>query len=308
MESKINLKKNKTIILILLFILPVFAGLFTFIPVRADVGQYELRTDPFDPFTFVVDTVCITSDGYISLSGDNYFYHQVNLEKDNHYIFYLVGGYISMDDTNIHFHSAISTSVDEYFIAMTEPRGRLILYLNPTTTGLYNLTIWCNAEYGSVGFSGIGFLKVPIMPLDTEMTSSHWDFIKDPIFAVIIDLESGKEYQTGYDGSHFDYSGLGAMYYCHINQLYSTYYLVGDELDGSHNLLSYSGTDIITTSGLGQGSGKYLFYSLTSYSFSLMEVVEETTTPSLIPGYSLLILGFASISTIFLLIKKFKSK
>lgn len=295
-----------------LFIILVISLILGFIiridPIKADAGQYELKTDPLDPFMFVVDTIYITSDGYISFPGDNYFYHQINLEKDNHYIFYLVGGYISADDTKIHFHSAISTSVDEYFIAITEMRGKLVLYLNPTTTGLYNLSIWCNAEHGSVGFSGIGFLKIPIVPLDTELTSDYWDFISDPIFAVIMDLESGKEYQTGYNGSHVGYSGLGNMYYCHINQLYSMSYLVGDELDGSHNLLNHSSTGIITTSGLGQGSGKYLFYSLGSYSFSLMEAEEDTITPPIIPGYSIFIVGFVSISTIFLLIKRFKSK
>ena len=256
---------------------------------------------------FAVDTIYITSGGDISFSGDNYFYHQVNLEAGNHYMLYLVGGFISMDDTTFYFHSAISTSVDECFISITETRMEFVLYLNPTTTGLYNLTIWCNAEFGSVGFSGIGFLKIPEIPLDVEMTSDYWDFISNPVFAVIIDLESGKDYQTGYNGSHVGYSGLGDLHYCHVNQLYSIPYLVGDELDESHNLMSYSTMDLITTNSLGQGSGKYLFYSLDNYKFSLMEGVDDTTPPPLIPGYSIFIIGFVSVSTIFLLTKKFKS-
>lgn len=250
--------KNRQIFIILT--ISVLLGFVMRIePIKADIGQYELRTDPLDPFMFVVDTIYIPSGGGISFSGDNYFYHQVNLEEGNHYILYLVGGYIAIDDTNFYFHSAISTSVDEYFIAITETRMKFVLYLNPTTTGLFNLTIWCNTESGSVGLYGIGFLKIPEVSLDIEMTSDYWDFISDSVFAVIIDLESGKDYQTGYNGTHAGYSGMGDLYYYHVNQLYSIPYLVGDELDGSHNLMGYSTMDIITTNNLGQGSGNTFF-------------------------------------------------
>lgn len=298
--------KNRHIFIILT--ISVILGFIIRInPIKADMGQYELRTDPLDPFMFVVDTIYVPSTGDISFSGDNYFYHQVNLEAGNHYILYLIGGYIAIEDTNFYFHSAISTSIDEYLIAITETRMEFVLYLNPTTTGLYNLTIWCNAESGTVGHYGMGFLNIPEVPLDTEMTSDYWDFISNSVFAVIMDLESGKEYQTGYNGTHAGYSGMGDLYYCHVNQLYSIPYLVGDELDGSHTLMGYSTMDIITTNNLGQGSGKYLFYSLDYYKFSLMEAIEDITPPPVIPGYSILILGFVSISVILLLTKKFKS-
>ena len=71
--------------------------------------------------------------------------------------------------------------------------------------------------------------------------------------------------------------------------------------------MGYSTMDIITTNNLGQGSGKYLFYSLDYYKFSLMEAVEEIIPPPAIPGHSILILGLVSISVIFLLTKKFRS-
>ncbi|KKN41902.1 hypothetical protein LCGC14_0718670 [marine sediment metagenome] len=141
-----------------------------------------------------------------------------------------------------------------------------------------------------------------IISSNTKITHDYWDFISDPIIAGIIELESGKEYQTGYNGTHADYLGSSDIYYSHVNQLYSIPYTVGIELTGSHDLMNYSAREIITTQNLGQGSGKYLFYNLGLGQFSLME--KRETIPRSIPGYPFLLMGFVSLISIFLISKK----
>jgi len=60
-----NKKKHLFIILAISLILGFIIRID---PIKADVGQYELRTDPLDPFMFVVDTIYVPSGGDISFS------------------------------------------------------------------------------------------------------------------------------------------------------------------------------------------------------------------------------------------------
>ena len=268
------LMKNKKIVLLILLDILTFSGItiLTIPQVKADVGQYEQRTDPSNPFLFSVDVIYVTSDGWIHATGVEYFYHQVFLEANKYYLFYNPVGYMTAEGTRIWIHSDISISIDYYYEYISE-EGVLgyILYINPSETGLYNITIRWNF-IGGRGFTGIGILEIPMVPLDTEMSSGDWDFHQDAIMAGIIELNSHTRYQTGYDGTHRDY--LGTFYYANINSLSYTGY---EKLDGSHNIMDYAWDDIITTDDLGQGAGKYIFYSLGYGQFSLMEV-EETKT------------------------------
>lgn len=269
--------KNKKIIALTtsILLLSIF-GSFLLPTVKADVGRYEQRTDPTNPFLFAVDTLYFTSNGEISTSGVQHFYHQVFLEANKHYLFYDTQGFMNDENTEIRIHSAISVAVDYYFEHIYESNiaAGYNLYMNPTQTGLYNITVRWGIEGYDIyrGSYGIGVLEIPIVPLDTEITSDYWDFKTNVIMAVIIELDWNTEYQTGYDGQRCDYLGVGTIYY--TNQLYSIPYLDYVKLDGSHEVMNCSASDIITVNSLGYGAGKYLFYSLSYSKFSLMEVVE----------------------------------
>jgi len=64
--------RNKNRYIFIILIISVLLGFIMRInPIKADIGQYELRTDPLDPFMFVVDTIYVPSTGDISFSGDN---------------------------------------------------------------------------------------------------------------------------------------------------------------------------------------------------------------------------------------------
>ena len=106
------------------------------------------------------------------------------------------------------------------------------------------------------------------------MSSGYWDFYRDAIMVGIIELDSQVKYQTGHDGEHHDYLGIGPFYYVNINLLSSA---GCTKLDRSYDIMDYGAYDIITTNNLGQGTGKYIFYSLGYGYFSLMEA-EETKT------------------------------
>lgn len=313
------MKNKKMVLLILLNILTFLGITILIIPqTKAYIGLYEQRTDPSNPFLFSVDTIYVTSDGEIHASGVEYFYHQVLLEADKHYIFYDPVGYMTMEDTRLRIHSAISTAVDYYYEKISESGiYNYILYINPSQTGLYNITIrWGKEGYGChMGSYGIGVLEIPIVPLDTEMSSEHWDFHTNPVMVGIIELDSYTKYQTGHDGEHWDYLGGNEIYYANINSLSYTGY---EKLDCSHDIMNYGARDeekeewiTITTADLGQGSGKYIFYSLGYGLFSLMEA-EETggNTNNFFLEWLLFIIlpAIAGVVVVAVLVRKHKRK
>ena len=315
------MKKQKIALLTLLSILTFFGITILIIPqTRAYIGQYEQRTDPSNPFLFTVDIIYVTSDGWIHANEVEYFYHQVFLEANKYYLFYDPVGYMTMEGAKLWIHSAISTSIDYYYEYISED-GVLdyILYINPSQTGLYNITICWGKEGFEChrSFSGIGVLEIPIVPLDTEMSSEYWDFHRDAIMVGIIELDSQVKYQTGYDGRHHDYLGIGTIYYVNINSLS---YIGYEKLDGSHDIMDYGAYDeekeewiTITTNDLGQGAGKYIFYSLEYGWFSLMEAEEEEIKPvSWIPLLLSIIIPIIAIIIVIpiaiFLINKYKRK
>ena len=283
--------KNKKIALLTLClgILAFFGITILIIPnAKADVGQYEQQTDPSNPFLFSVDTIYFTSDGWIHANGAEYFYHQVFLEADKYYLFYDPIGYMNTKNAQIQIHLAISITIDYYYEYSSENTYLdYFLYINPSQTGLYNITI----RWGIEGFAshrgsyGIGILEIPIVPLDTELSTEYWDFYTNAIMVGIIELDAHTKYQTGYNGRHCDYLGGNEIYYSNINSLYSIPYLAYAKLDCSHDIMNYSAYDIITTKNLGQGAGNYIFYSLYFGSFSLMEAEEtEENKPNILPN------------------------
>ena len=270
--------KNKKLVLLTLLGILTFSGItiITIPQSEAYVGVYEQRTNPSNPFLFSVDIIYFTSDGEIHATGVEYFYHQVFLESNKHYLFYDPMGYMDLENSEIRIHLAISTTIDYYYEYIPEniPLS-YFLYINPSQTGLYNITI----RWGIDGFDshrgsyGIGVLEIPIVPLDTEISTEYWDFYTNAIMVGIIELDSYTEYQTGHDGLHHDYLGGNEIYYANVNSLYSY-----AKLDGSHDVMDYGARDIITTNDLGQGVGKYIFYSFYFGSFSLMEAEEIPET------------------------------
>jgi len=271
--------KNKKIALLTLL---TFFGITILIIPQAKALHltYEQRTNPSNPFLFSVDMIYVTSDGDLRTNVGQYYYHQVFLEANKYYLFYDPVGYMTMEGERLWIHSAISTLIDYYYEYVSES-GVLgyILYINPSETGLYNITI--RSDFGGVrGFSGIGVLEIPIVPLDTEMSSDYWDFYRDSIMAGIIELDSQVKYQTGHDGQHHGYLGMGTIYYANINLLSSA---GCTKLDRSYDIMDYDALDIITTNDLGQGAGKYIFYSLSYGFFSLMEAEPSPTVSGNVP-------------------------
>jgi len=298
------MRNDKKIVALTTSILLLFVfGSFLLPVAKADTGLYEQRTDPADPFLFTVDTLYLAES--ISYTNAQYFYHQVFLETNKQYLFYNPCGYMSSENTRLWIHSAISDSIDYYYEYVSEDKIGYILYMSSTETGLYNITIRFGEDgwQGSCGFSGIGVLEIPTIPLDTEMTYNYWDFQADPIIAGIIELDSTKEYQTGYDGEHHDYSNLD-IYYVNINSLSNTGY---EKLDGSHEIMDYRAFDIITTNNLGQGAGEYLFYG---GRFSLMETGEIIVFP-IIPIIIIVVIisiGIVITVGVIIVLNKRKSK
>ncbi len=280
--------RNKKIYFILGIFL--FSGLMNFIisQTRAYIETYDQRTDPTNPFLFTVDTIYTTSDGSFTTNEVQQFYHQVYLNQDKSYSFYISGG-INTEETILWIHSSISTTIDYLrFDSFNEYTVNYLFYICPIQTGWYNITIRSGSEghLTSIGFGGIGVLEIPIIQLDTEIKSNYWSFKSDPIMLGILELDSEKQYQTGHNGLSHDYSGTYeySKIYCFAIDLLSRI----ERLGGSHIEIDFVHSDIITTFDLGGDSGKYLFYSLKGISFSLMEMIEEEEQPP--PDFGIIIL------------------
>ncbi len=100
---------------------------------------------------------------YCYMNDIQTFYHQVFLGELSYYAFYLSN--TMMDNTHIKVHSNISTAIDNYTQDFFDKSFRsYLLYINPTTTGWYNITI-SQGEEGHYYSGSIGVLQIPIVQL-----------------------------------------------------------------------------------------------------------------------------------------------
>lgn len=296
-----SIMKNKKCFMIGFLMISVFLGIAIKTNyVKAYIGTYEKRTDPSNPFIFMTDIVYVPIDHELNFHEIETLYHQVVLQINNYYLFYLscsLGGI-----SKLYFNLATDQFIDNYnedFEYISDGMIYLVLF-NVSQTGLYNLTL----EFGTIGFDtyigfyGIGFLELPNMNLNEEFAMNYWDFYSNYITTGKLHLEN--DYYTVatndgimqyYPSATVYYKNLGSAF--QFEKLSEWAYL---QIDCSQDYKTY----LI--------SGDYCFFSLDGDEFGLIQTSSPSGTTQIIPGYSLFILGLTSLMTMLLLIKKFKKE
>ncbi|MFW9875042.1 MAG: hypothetical protein ACFFG0_18205 [Candidatus Thorarchaeota archaeon] len=266
--------------------------------VKAQTGIYEKRTNPSNPFIFTTDTIYLPSSQNLTTNNVETFYHQVLLQNNEFYLLYICEGPVSMDNWELSFYYSGDDSIDyfEEFFAFTSGVLYLLL-LRPTITGYFNLTLIGGTlgHHITLGFSGIGFLKLPNMNLNQLFSRDYWDFDSNSIVAGKLNLESGN-YIVAIDDGIMNYFPDASVYYENlitVSQFERLSENIYTQIDCSKDHKTYLST------------GSYIFFSLEGAEFGLMNAPSQV--PKVISGYPLLLLmGFISIVSIMIIKKKFK--
>ncbi len=280
--------KNKKIILPAILILSTLVGITSNISlVSGYVGVFEKRTDSSNPFVLTTDILYWNDDVHISEVED--LYHQVFLQEGTHYLLFFDSGlangailWILLSSDNSAIFSAY---VPDYPI-------KYVLFFSPSQTGYYTIIFRFGLE-GSFTTSSIqiGFLEAPIINLNEEIDRNYWDFTQNAITAAKIELEEDNYEMGSKDLKYIDNS----IYYMSLGSLSAYDYVQLTESSFDYRL--DSDTERLFS------SGEYIFFSLSGHPFGIRKVPDQSTGGS-IPGFSLLLVGFISLVSIFIISKK----
>ena len=217
--------------------------------VKAETGQYEQHTNRLNPFLFSVDTIYSMSSYDYYLSNDSF--HEVILDDDNYYVFYIRSGLVSY---NMTVWIQLSDGSGHY---LREDCGigeyELLMMFKPEKTGLFEIII-SNRNYDISGdphtdVDEIGILEVPIYDFNYNIDydqyeaeiQEKWD--SERIVFGIIQLEKSVDYNI--------YHGYK------VYLKYLSYYSIGsDKLNEDSFETQYTEGDIINV----PTKGYYLFY------------------------------------------------
>ena len=195
------MKNNKKAIAIKASILLLFVfGSFLLPVVKADTGIYEQRDDRLNPFLFSVDTLYSMSSYDYRLSNDSF--HEVVLDDDNYYVFYIRSGIVSY---NMTVWIQLSDGSGHYLREdCGEGEYELLMMFKPEKTGLFEIII-SNRNYDISGdlyskVDEIGILEVPIYDFNYNLDydryeaeiQENWD--SDRVVFGIVQLEGYVDY------------------------------------------------------------------------------------------------------------------
>ncbi len=289
--------KSKNSATILLFLFFASLGILNSIQsVKAQTGIYQQKIYQGDPFSFAVDTIYTMSSSDYRMKNDTF--HQAILDGDNYYVFYIKSNLVRY---NMTVWIQISDASESYFREdCGDGEYELLMMFKPQKTGLFNITL-SNRNYETLNdlyfqISEIGILEVPEYVFtynsnynryETEI-QEKWD--STYIVFGIVHLERFVEYKIGF--------GL---------EIYKAY--LGEFSLGSNKLNGNNLFDEQCTQGdvFNETSEiDYLFYELLGNPIQIYYQESSTQEPVAIPGYSLIILGIISLSTILVKFKKFK--
>lgn len=278
-----------------LFILSLFIA-----PVKGLVGTYEQRKTPANPLIMNADLFYIPASGSMDVINVETMYHQVLLTANTFYALLIAGGPADSDDYEMDFFYSNDAGIDDFSIAFYLTTGiNFLLFIKPSFTGIYNLTLTGGIPGGSlsIGFQGIGFLMIPHKGLNELYSRDDWDFGSfSGITLGYINVDPSSSYIVATEEE--------GMYYYPSATVYRW------SIDASDQFIMLS-ENTLNTLTCSQGSpngfsqGYHVLYSIDGDEFGLMAYIEPT--PSVILGYSFLWLAMIGIVSIMILIKKIKS-
>jgi len=246
------------------------------------------------------DIFYIPASGSMDVINIETMYHQVLLTANTFYALLIAGGPADCDDFEMDFFYSNDASIDDFSVEFWTTTGiNFLLFIKPSYTGVYNLTITGGKPGGylSVGFQGIGFLMIPHKGLNELYSRDDWDFGSfSGITLGYINVDPSSSYIVATEEELMHYYPSATIYRMSIDA--SDQFIMLSE-----NTLNTLTCSIDTPNGFSQGY--HVLYSLDGDEFGLMAYTEPP--PSVILGYSLLWLSMVGIISIMFLIKKITS-
>lgn len=235
--------KNKKILFIGIFSLSIFLGFLPNISlVNGYIGTYEKRTDPLNPFIFIVDILYYNEE--IAIHEVESLYHKVFLQEGKDYLLFIDSGLVDNAHVIVYYSADFWS---DHFSDLPDYPITYVLFFRPSQTGFYTLYLELGLE-GADSFCSIqiGFLEVPTINLNEVIDWQYWDFKWNSIIAAKMDLEEGY-YEVEVIGTLVDYI------------LYNNFDLISHHYQLSEDTSNCFEPDTKTFFS----SGEYIFFSLT---------------------------------------------